>query len=72
MEDAHIALPNFVSDLSVFAIMDGHGGSEVAQYTKQYLPPIIKASPYISTRKWKELLATAFHIHDEEIAKDPA
>ena len=27
MEDAHIAEPNLANDLALFAIFDGHGGS---------------------------------------------
>ncbi len=32
MEDAHINEPNFDSKSSLFAIFDGHGGSEVALF----------------------------------------
>lgn len=27
MEDTHIAEPNLTSDISLFAVFDGHGGS---------------------------------------------
>jgi serine/threonine protein phosphatase PrpC len=30
MEDAHIANSNLMPNMSLFAVFDGHGGSEVA------------------------------------------
>jgi len=41
MEDAHIAIPNLNGN-SLFGVLDGHGGCEVAQYVSKTLPSIIK------------------------------
>jgi protein phosphatase 1G len=32
MEDAHITKPELTKNQSLFAVFDGHGGSEVAEY----------------------------------------
>ena len=38
MEDAHINEPNFDHNISLFAIFDGHGGDEVALFSKDRFP----------------------------------
>lgn len=38
MEDAHILLPHFTNEYSLFAIFDGHGGKEVALFCSIYFP----------------------------------
>ena len=32
MEDTFLILPDLIQNLSIFAIFDGHGGSEVSKY----------------------------------------
>ncbi|KAK0416216.1 hypothetical protein QR680_012350 [Steinernema hermaphroditum] len=41
-EDAHNAITDFDSDCSLFAVYDGHGGAEVAQYTSLNFPEFLK------------------------------
>ncbi|CAF5019977.1 unnamed protein product, partial [Rotaria sp. Silwood1] len=41
-EDAHNAILNLDDNTSLFAVYDGHGGSEIAVYCSQYLPEFIK------------------------------
>lgn len=55
MEDAHIALPNLLTpttgrkngwcETAVFAVMDGHGGEQVARFCKVHLPAEIAKFP---------------------------
>ncbi|KAL4003523.1 Protein phosphatase 2C family protein [Acanthocheilonema viteae] len=41
-EDAHNCIVNYDQDSSFFAVYDGHGGSEVAQYSAHHLPDMLK------------------------------
>ncbi|KAM3722570.1 Protein phosphatase ppm-1.G [Dirofilaria immitis] len=43
-EDAHNCIVNYDEDCSFFAVYDGHGGSEVAQYSAHHLPDMLKAN----------------------------
>uniref|UniRef100_A0A915PUD6 protein-serine/threonine phosphatase n=1 Tax=Setaria digitata TaxID=48799 RepID=A0A915PUD6_9BILA len=43
-EDAHNCIVDFDEDSSFFAVYDGHGGSEVAQYSAHHLPDMLKAN----------------------------
>jgi serine/threonine protein phosphatase PrpC len=42
MEDAAIGNVGFDNKKALFGVFDGHGGSEVAKYTKKYLEDIIR------------------------------
>uniref|UniRef100_A0A1I7V628 protein-serine/threonine phosphatase n=1 Tax=Loa loa TaxID=7209 RepID=A0A1I7V628_LOALO len=43
-EDAHNCIVNYDDDSSFFAVYDGHGGSEVAQYSANHLPDMLKGN----------------------------
>eukprot|EP00826_Nyctotherus_ovalis_P060435 TRINITY_DN847_c0_g2_i1.p1 TRINITY_DN847_c0_g2~~TRINITY_DN847_c0_g2_i1.p1 ORF type:complete len:294 (+),score=106.80 TRINITY_DN847_c0_g2_i1:273-1154(+) len=76
MEDAHIAIPNLEDDVSLFAIFDGHGGThphqrlgqQVALYAEETLPRILKASPTLKAKNYKQALVDAFLEIDKQLA----
>lgn len=41
-EDAHNAIIDFTSELSLFGVYDGHGGAEVAEWISKKFPDILK------------------------------
>jgi serine/threonine protein phosphatase PrpC len=70
MEDAHITNPNLMPNFHLFGIMDGHGGSEVAQFVQNNLPEIIKKSKHIKAKQWKELMNSAFAELDQSLLSE--
>ena len=42
MQDAHNTILNYDTNASLFAVYDGHGGQEVAEYSAKNLPDYIK------------------------------
>jgi len=83
MEDAHLAVPSLSSsvsarkmgyrdqgwgDTAVFAVMDGHGGENVAHFCARHLPEEVARG---SSQDVKRALRDAFHRMDEMLA-DPA
>lgn len=66
MEDAHFAVPSLNSegwrDTAGFAVLDGHGGDQVARFCEQNLPEAICAG---SPSEPDRALVDAFHRMDE-------
>ncbi|XP_055329996.1 protein phosphatase ppm-1.G-like isoform X2 [Paramacrobiotus metropolitanus] len=71
-EDAHLALPDFDRErrAMLFAVFDGHGGSEVAKYAAQYLPNHLKSLAKYQEGKYEEALEEAFLSFDATL-KEP-
>ena len=44
-EDAHITAVDFIPDHSLFAVFDGHGGSEVAKFCGNHFVEELKNDP---------------------------
>ena len=69
MEDAHIAEPHLDVHgnqiISLYAVFDGHGGPEVAQFAKAKMPNIIKNNTSFKQGDYKKTLCEAFHAIDE-------
>eukprot|EP00944_MAST-04C_sp_MAST-4C-sp1_P003960 g3960.t1 len=69
MEDAHIAEPDLDvhgnQNISLYAVFDGHGGPEVAQFAKVKMPNIIKNNTSFKQGDYKKTLCEAFHAIDE-------
>lgn len=45
MEDAHIAILDLEKDTHLFAVLDGHGGTEVSKFVAKHFPSALLASP---------------------------
>ncbi|KAI5697131.1 hypothetical protein M8J75_005695 [Diaphorina citri] len=69
-EDAHNVIIDFDENKSLFAVYDGHGGSEVAVYTSQHLPEFIKKTEQFKKGNYKQALIDAFMEFDESLIKD--
>jgi len=75
MEDAHIALGALpgssssengsTTQLSMFAVFDGHGGPEVANFCKVHMPHQIQALPEFQAGDFEGALKRVFHRMDE-------
>uniref|UniRef100_A0A1Q3EW75 protein-serine/threonine phosphatase n=1 Tax=Culex tarsalis TaxID=7177 RepID=A0A1Q3EW75_CULTA len=59
-EDAHNCILNFDSNTSFFAVYDGHGGSEVAQYCSIHLPTFLKKLSAYKSKDFEQALKDAF------------
>ncbi|XP_064605130.1 probable protein phosphatase CG10417 [Liolophura sinensis] len=66
-EDAHNCVPEFEEDTSLFAVYDGHGGAEVAQYCALHLPDYIKQTQAYKEGDLNKGLQEAFLGFDETL-----
>jgi len=65
MEDAHISVHSFYNGYGLYGVMDGHGGPEVAMYSKDNLPNFIKNNPLLKSKQWKELFTSSICDFDQ-------
>merc|ERR1712012_1507402 len=59
-EDAHNSVLHYDAGKSLFAVYDGHGGHEVAEYCSLYLPEYIKQSVHFKTGNYEKALEECF------------
>uniref|UniRef100_A0A182QVX4 protein-serine/threonine phosphatase n=1 Tax=Anopheles farauti TaxID=69004 RepID=A0A182QVX4_9DIPT len=59
-EDAHNCILNFDENSSFFAVYDGHGGAEVAQYCSLHLPAFLKTVEAYGRKEFEKALKEAF------------
>lgn len=59
-EDAHNCILSFDEKTSFFAVYDGHGGSEVAQYCSLSLPAFLKKLKSYEAKDFEQALKDAF------------
>jgi len=67
MEDAWTCLPDLDEKTSMFAVFDGHGGQEVAQYCSKKLSRLIVESDAYKNGDLKQSLDQAFRDIDKSI-----
>lgn len=59
-EDAHNCILSYDDGTSFFAVYDGHGGAEVAQYCSSQLPKFLKTLPSYKAKDFEQALKDAF------------
>lgn len=59
---------DFDKTASLFAVYDGHGGHEVAEYCSKYLPDFIKQTENYIKGDFEQALKDAFLAFDENLA----
>ena len=72
LQDAHNCLPEFDPEThtSLFAVYDGHGGAEVAQYTATHLPAYIRDLEAYKDQRLAQALEEAFLGFDNILTQD--
>ncbi|XP_050427996.1 probable protein phosphatase 2C 6 [Adelges cooleyi] len=65
-EDAHCCLLDFDKNISLFAVFDGHGGAEVAQYAADKLPGLIK-NEWFEKGEYEKALIKAYLEFDDSL-----
>ncbi|XP_044248655.1 probable protein phosphatase CG10417 [Drosophila takahashii] len=66
-EDAHNSILNFDNNTSFFAVYDGHGGAEVAQYCADKLPEFLKNLEAYKNGQHEVALKNAFLEFDKTL-----
>ncbi|XP_060085955.1 probable protein phosphatase CG10417 [Ylistrum balloti] len=70
-EDAHNCIPNFAgNNTSFFAVYDGHGGAEVAQYCAEHFPEYLKNLDKFKSKEIGPALEEAFLGFDSHLLTD--
>ncbi|VDO96130.1 unnamed protein product [Soboliphyme baturini] len=68
-EDAHNCILNFDNNCAFFAVYDGHGGSEVAEYSCENFPEFLKSLDIWKGGKLGQALEDAFLKFDQSLMK---
>ncbi|KAH7731793.1 Protein phosphatase 2C containing protein [Aphelenchoides avenae] len=59
-EDAHNCIADFTENCAIFAVYDGHGGSEVSQYAAENLPAILLKNEHFKKGEIETALTECF------------
>lgn len=72
MEDAHIADVSFdkEKDIYLFAVFDGHGGREVAEYSKAHFGKVLSTSHQYKEEAYTDSLRAAFYKIDDLVGSE--
>lgn len=60
MEDAHISNLDFANGKVLFSVFDGHGGKEVAHYSKSHFEDVLRNNKEFTYENHKEGLRQSF------------
>lgn len=69
-EDAHNCVISLAGDWSLFAVYDGHGGSEVAKYTAEHFPEFLKTREFWKSDDIDESLKKIFIDFDDVLRSE--
>lgn len=69
MEDAHICHPNIKPGVHLFAVFDGHGGREVAQFCALRFVDTLKANAAFNEGRFPDALRETFLAVDVDLEK---
>ncbi|CAG2112118.1 unnamed protein product [Medioppia subpectinata] len=64
-EDAHICLPSFDKNGSLWAVFDGHNGAEVAVFASKRFPKLLKENKNYKNRNYETALKETFMALDD-------
>ncbi|XP_075220248.1 putative protein phosphatase CG10417 [Lycorma delicatula] len=67
-EDAHNCIVSYDENASLFAVYDGHGGHEVAEYAAKHLPDFIKETEAYKSGNYEMALIDSFLGFDATLA----
>ncbi|XP_078599728.1 protein phosphatase 1G-like isoform X2 [Branchiostoma floridae x Branchiostoma japonicum] len=70
MEDAHNCIPEYDEKTSLFAVYDGHGGAEVAEYCAKYLPEHLQSMQLYKDGNLTDALQEGFLSFDEKLTQE--
>ena len=68
-EDAHLAIPDFEANTSLFGVFDGHNGAEVAQYAAKMLPKLLRKNRNFREGQYEAALKQVFVEYDDLLLK---
>jgi protein phosphatase 1G len=60
LEDSWITIPDFMPNVSLFGVFDGHGGPEVAQFCAKYFSIELAKSRELEAKNYKSALENTF------------
>jgi protein phosphatase 1G len=75
MEDAHVIVPEFDESTTLFAVFDGHGGKEVAEYCSRHMPGMLQSNAAYKSGDLSAALKQLFmetdrRLLEEEVVKE--
>lgn len=68
IQDAHNCILDYDKKTSLFAVYDGHGGAEVAQYASCKLPALVQNKLYLN-QEFEKALRKAYLDFDDSLIK---